>query len=441
VKGKMNDHPPIKAGNPSVLSESPPGENRWGFYQFPDLWRAPGGEIYCAVNVGHDCLIGQHEPSRFFLSRDNGRTWAGIPYEQVDRSPDIVDFSDGSQVAFGESHFIYHLHSYGAFQEAWQWWELEGAGLKPAPGTIWDSYANHEYVLYRYDDIPAAWKTFPRAWRRSRGDPWQRDAARVEAAGMVLGVVARAWWWDAANRHIHEDLPHRFPRPWPRWGVTRLPDDTLLWPYFTWHPDSAKLERLYGTVILFASTDRGRTWRRRGTIADDTDQTSDGYSGDEHSLQRLANGDLYCVMRTVLGDRPGSTMHLAASRSTDNGCTWSRPQPIAPFSVTPILLALDNGVAAVVYGRPGVYVRVSGDSGRTWSEALPVVGPPEAELLADRWWDVRYDHHSDNKISCGNLGAVITGPDRFLLAYSDFRHRNRRGEQCKAVMVREFAVG
>ena len=47
---------------------------------------------------------------------------------------------------------------------------------------------------------------------------------------------------------------------------------------------------------------------------------------------------------------------------------------------------------------------------------------------------------STNEISCGNLGAVVTGPDRFLLAYSDFQHVNERGQQCKAVLVREFIV-
>jgi hypothetical protein len=64
----------------------------------------------------------------------------------------------------------------------------------------------------------------------------------------------------------------------------------------------------------------------------------------------------------------------------------------------------------------------------------------EDELLKDRWWDVRYGERSDDKISCGNLGALVTAPDRFLLTYSDFRHRNARDEQCKAVNVQEFVV-
>jgi hypothetical protein len=103
-------------------------------------------------------------------------------------------------------------------------------------------------------------------------------------------------------------------------------------------------------------------------------------------------------------------------------------------------MALENGTQAVAYGRPGVYVRASADSCQHWTPALPVVGPTEDELVKDKWWAVPYHQRSDDKISCGNLGEVVTGPDRFLLAYSDFRHKNARGEPCKGVFVREFVI-
>jgi len=322
----------------------------------------------------------------------------------------------------------------------WHSWDVTGLGLNPVGPLLMDGYDNQEWALYRYDDIPAALKPIPAAWRRSPHEPWQRGTATLDAPGLLVGCVSRAWWWDEKGNHIHQDLPHRILRPWPRWQVVVLPDDTLFWPHFTPHPESHRLGKHYCSLVLLASTDRGRSWQRRAMIADDTELTTDGYSGDEHWLQVMPNGDLYCVMRTEMGDHPDTTQYLAAARSTDNGFTWSRPQEIAPFSVTPILMTLANGMVAVVYGRPGVYVRASGDSAQTWSDALPVVGPSEPELLQDRWWKVRYDDNSANKISCGNLGAVVTGPDRFLLAYSDFRPTNGDGQQCKAVIVREFAV-
>ena len=42
--------------------------------------------------------------------------------------------------------------------------------------------------------------------------------------------------------------------------------------------------------------------------------------------------------------------------------------------------------------------------------------------------------------TCGNCTVLKAGPDRFLVAYSDFRHLNAAGQRCKAVCVREVAV-
>ncbi|HUT56357.1 MAG TPA: hypothetical protein VNA25_00620, partial [Phycisphaerae bacterium] len=77
------------------------------------------------------------------------------------------------------------------------------------------------------------------------------------------------------------------------------------------------------------------------------------------------------------------------------------------------------------------------DSGRTWSEAAAVVGPTEQELLAKplgEWWAIRHD------FSCANTSVVVTGPDRFLVAYSDFQYHAAAGRRCKAICVREVRV-
>jgi len=50
------------------------------------------------------------------------------------------------------------------------------------------------------------------------------------------------------------------------------------------------------------------------------------------------------------------------------------------------------------------------------------------------WWNVRHD------FSCANLDIAITGPDRFLVAYSDFQHKDADGRTCKAIKVREISV-
>jgi hypothetical protein len=435
--------PRIIPGDAKILLTSPPGEKRWGFYQFPDLVRASNGDIYCHINVGHDTPLGDHEPGRFFVTRDHGAAWQTIAYRDMDLSPYVVTFSDGSQVSFGKRLFIYHANTYGDLIFPEHWVYFQKLGMKPVSKPLRDAYDNHDWVLYRFGDIPESERVIPRAWRASPGHPWQQDQSRLLDSDLFLGALVKGYWWEGDGKRYAKDLDPAWFRTMPKYGpydLQVLPDDTLIWAHMFMNPESERLGRPYFAVACLASTDRGRTWKLRSWIANDTHLTSDGYSGDEHALQLMPNGDLYCVMRTVMGDRPGTTMYLAAARSSDGGHTWSLPEPIAPFSVTPFVMGFKNGMAATVYGRPGVYVRASVDSGKTWSPALNVVGPTEEELLKDRWWDVRYDSDSSTKISCGNLGAIITGPDRFLYAYSDFRHQDAQGRQCKVVKVQEFVI-
>ncbi len=177
------------------------------------------------------------------------------------------------------------------------------------------------------------------------------------------------------------------------------------------------------------------------------------WGGGEQSLQRMPSRDLLCVMRirmagNTLRTRPLTkvTHSLAAARFSDNGYTWSRPEAIAPFGVTPHLRTLDNGTVAVVYGRPSVHVRVSADSGKTWSEAFPLVGPTESQLMAEAGEEgmpLSHTPHSSAQsrvISLSNTDVVVTGPDRFVVSYSDFQYRDGEDRQRKAIKVTRMIV-
>jgi len=244
-------------------------------------------------------------------------------------------------------------------------------------------------------------------------------------------------WWDDDGQEVWVEQPPQLTIPLPKrsldW-VTVLPDVTLLWAYASQHP--ALTDKFFLRSVCLASQDGGHTWRLRGIIADDPAAATRGYDS-EQSLARMPNGDLLCVMRTRLSNNAQDTHYLAAARSTDDGYTWSAPFSLAEFCVTPHLLVLQNGLVALVYGRPGVHIRASADSGQTWSESLPLVGPSEAEWLAqplEKWWAALFDH------SCANTSVVITGPDRFLVAYSDFRYTGDDGNTHKAIKVREVKV-
>ena len=64
---------------------------------------------------------------------------------------------------------------------------------------------------------------------------------------------------------------------------------------------------------------------------------------------------------------------------------------------------------------------------------MPTIEPEEKAYLA-----IPRDQRPDPFIySCSNTDVVVTGRDRFLLAYSDFHHPHPAGGRCKAVITRE----
>ncbi|MEO3869986.1 exo-alpha-sialidase [Nonomuraea sp. B12E4] len=122
---------------------------------------------------------------------------------------------------------------------------------------------------------------------------------------------------------------------------------------------------------LYASRDGGRTFARRGVIA----EPSDGFTYNEAAVEQVADGSLLAVLRRDGG--PYSTLHH--SRSTDDGATWSPVdflrlpgQDCAVRGVAPRLLLMPDGVLVLSAGRPDNWMTVSLD-GRGDSWGLPRV--------------------------------------------------------------------
>ena len=115
---------------------------------------------------------------------------------------------------------------------------------------------------------------------------------------------------------------------------------------------------------------------------------------------------------------------MYASWSKDMGKTWSKPKVITPNGVLPKLLKLENGILVLSSGRPGVQLRFSKD-GKKWSEPFDLVPLTEK------------DPHKD---TCGYTSLLTTGPNRFIIAYSHFKHVTDEGLVRKAIMIREVRV-
>ncbi len=129
-------------------------------------------------------------------------------------------------------------------------------------------------------------------------------------------------------------------------------------------------------AYFFTSADDGRTWKFASVIA------QGGLN--ETTLLRLRSGDLLACGRTM------KDQHLELLRSTDNGRSWKQEQQLTgPLEHPAHLIELSDGRVLLTYGNrslanwkskwsngspgkaefpKGIGVRISADSGRTWSE-------------------------------------------------------------------------
>jgi hypothetical protein len=143
-------------------------------------------------------------------------------------------------------------------------------------------------------------------------------------------------------------------------------------------------------------------------------------------------------MRTSSG---GTHQPVFLSRSVDWGKHWTTPEILTPFGVMPKLARLDSGVIALVYGRPGVQLLFCTDGkGERWHtpiNLLPEPGEKTRTPVGHSRGTVTTDKKDD---TCGNCTVLKSGPDRFWVAYSDFRCPGSDGKRYKAIKVQEVIV-
>jgi predicted neuraminidase len=153
---------------------------------------------------------------------------------------------------------------------------------------------------------------------------------------------------------------------------------------------------------VYASTDRGQTWTRRGGVAfPDTDF-------DEHMIVERKDGRLWMLARTKYG--------IGESFSDDKGVTWTepKPSPIQNPSARFFLRRLASGKLLLVKNGPiherlprrsSLTAFLSDDDGTTWSGGLILddrssVSYPDGIQTPDGTIHVLYDwnRHTDAEI-------------------------------------------
>jgi len=396
--------PPIKVvlGEPVVAIMAPPEEKRWGFYQFPSLKRTTQGGIVVSCQVGDDSHAGagEHHPSPHVATRDGGKTWG--PLDKASTIQWARVLREGT-----------HIQCAGRARRP-----ARELGIKPVHERFRCHYGS-EFDLYRYEDLPADMKGIRTVIRKPNG---ARDVftASLDAPRMLLGAHRRTGTSAGPVELEGHIYPLRFH--FNTAAFLELPDGTLLYvKKFMRVDEQGKLLPGECHTYLFASEDGGRSWKLRSTVAMIPDKAPWGLH--EQTLTRLASGRLVCVMRSEEGGPPSDPRNLWISTSEDDGHTWREPWILNHFGVKPRLLTLAGGVTVVSYGRPGVEMRFCCDpKGEVWSK--PYIVKQGTGIGSSR-------------TTCGYTKLLATGPDRFLIVYSDFRHRDENGAERKAIKVRE----
>jgi len=394
----------IVLGPPVVVALSRPGEKRWGFTQFPSLSLLPGGTLLCLFSRQADAVRAYGNEVPGCVSSNGGRSWKLCR----DRSsPMIAPHGAITKLAEGEFLCVPPTPPMDTRKR-----RIE---LPPPALTTERSYCrNHIYRLSDFpEEIARRWGALP-ALRWSPGiREWRKTHVKYDTEGMLL--------WGRAETKGRTEGRDRFllPRTWFERSPVRCGKELLYADYRSLfiNPDGS-VPRNFSPVLM-VSTDNGRSFGRRATIA----TSADGKIAlTEPALAVLAGGELACALRQA----DHRQLPLLMTYSKDGGRKWTRPRRVADFGVWPGLIQLECGVTVLSYGRPGAHLAFSENGlGRKWTEPLTLIAGDPKNLLEG---------------SCGYTSLLALDESSFLVAYSDFDHRDANGRQRKAILVRRIEV-
>lgn len=382
----------VRLEDPGIVSVATKPE-KWGFFQFPFIYRSLDNAVVATWNMAPDAVTSYGKGgSNNAISVDGGKSWSS--------SKGNAPIGRGLLLPGGD------LISIGTPKA------LDTTKIKlPKPVAVNKEAYGRNFVYYKLSELPDVLKGVYINRFVKGGNSWV-------SGHNVLDDPQAVRYTDSGM----------FPVVW--WGDMRIAADGALiagiYPGFYLEEDG-KVNA--SGIFFYRSTDEGHTWKIQGRIPYAPDLKTDP-NGDkrlalgftEPGFEILSDGTFLCVMRTSdgLGNSP---MYL--SRSGDLGVTWTKPEPFVRAGVLPRLLQLDNGVIVLAAGRPGVQLRFSiGSNGAKWTDPF--------EMLLFK--------NEKDEVSCGYTEMLVTGPDRFLLVYSDFKYQNKAGEFRKAIKVREIIV-
>ena len=380
----------VKLSDPSIVGVATKPE-KWGFFQFPSIYSSQDNSVVATWNMSEDAVESYGKGGQgLAIYRDGGKSWTPNEGE-----PPI----GGGLLLPGGDRIKIHTPKAIATGE-----------LKlPLPVV-----ANKGGIgLYKLSELPEILQGVYLNRLAKGGTSWTTEHNVLDDPQAVRYTISGL-----------------FPLVW--WGDINIASDGSIiagiYPGFYINEKGAVDP---SGILFYRSTDEGRSWKIQGRIPYEPDLKTDpngdkrlAFGFTEPAFEILSDGTFLCVMRSTDNFVTNSPMYI--SHSIDLGVTWSKPATFTWAGVLPRLLQLDNGVIVLASGRPGVQLRFCIDGkGEKWTDPF--------EMLP-------FKNESEAAVSCGYTELLATGPDRFLLIYSDFKYHNKDNEIRKAIKVREIKV-
>lgn len=366
-------------------------EEKWGFFQFPNIGKASDGTLIVSWQMREDSHKTYGKAGRIYapmMSKDRGKTW---------RPQD-------------KSYFA----------------PIRGYNGLLRDGRLLQIITPQSKDIREYSKFP---KMVAKIGRRSY---YKIDKLPKELQGVYLQYNSEG----KSPQTIHADLydpgalrntiDELMSLVW--WGnIIQIADNSLMAGVYPCIYQDGRKGVSKSSVSFFRSTDGGLSWKVIGRIPCQADGLLDKRGEDEFSepsFEILADSTFFCVMRS------GSTSPMYKTFSVDRGKTWTKPIPFTPNGVNPKVMLLGNGVLVLASGRPGVQLRFSLDgTGQIWTEPIEML-PYDSYIGTNNVLDA----------TCGYANIIAADENSFYIVYSDFKSKNKNGEYRKAIMVRKVKV-
>ena len=428
----------LKLGKEQVIVQGMTAEeNPWGKYQFPRPYRLEDGRLLVSVHVEDDTIITTGNPTRWFESKDKGKTWQEVSPEIATQSGLLLPNGDKFYLPIegGVDLTDYEFPSMSKLNPDYDF-------SKPTTGK----------KMPIQDGITAWWTgAVIRAYNADRLPPplnekkWKVERIKADTGEKVTEYATLDWKYltrvvfKQGSRYVMKPI---YPRGTPKLG----PDGAIWVSAFSGEghidPKNGQYSPYYSAEI-FRSTDNGKSFYQHAHMEYPADgkeypYLSGGFS--DSDFEFMDDDSMVWFFRSTWH---GSTGYEWApmywSRSFDMGKTWTKPEKFTELGVLPRLCKLDCGVTLLCYARPGLFVRAcKSDKPKAWSEPLVVIPWEDRSAQANVKITDPTFHEWDG--ACGNPEILPIDERTALLFYGDFYYPDENGVKRKTILCREITV-